>query len=105
MQLPQSPEVLDSDTLLRSLHASTYLANTRTLAWLISKNGGHALRAENETEVLDLFQCEVYTAQNITDQTIKLLWIFCQTRTCDEYQTLIDVIENIYEIKNIEKRF
>ncbi|MCP4613225.1 MAG: hypothetical protein GY845_31425 [Planctomycetes bacterium] len=103
-QLEKSPEVLDSNTLLYSLHASTYLANTRTLAWLITKNGRPAFRAENKDELLDLLQREVKTAQNITDQTTKLLWIFCQTQTCDEYQTLADVIENINEIKRIEKK-
>ncbi|MCP4256958.1 MAG: hypothetical protein GY774_05435 [Planctomycetes bacterium] len=103
-QVRKSPEIIDSEVLLYSLHASTYLANTRALAWLITKNGGHAIRAENEAEVLDLFHREVKTAQKITDQTTKLLWIFCQTQTCDEYQALVDIIENINEIENIEKK-
>lgn len=103
-QLVKSPEVLDSNTLLYSLHVSTYLANTRTLAWLITKNGRSAFKAENDDELLDLFQREVKIAQNITDQTTRLFWIFYQTQTCDEYQTLIDIVENIYEIIHIEKK-
>jgi hypothetical protein len=103
-KLVKSPETLDSDMLLYSLHASTYLTNTRILSWLIIKNGKSIFRAENKDELLGLFQREVKTAQNITDQTTKLLWTFYQVQTCDEYQTLIDIIENIYEIMNIEKK-
>lgn len=105
--LKKSSMELDADTLLYSLHASTFLANTRTLAWLGIKNGKHVskFKAEHETEVLVLLQTEVNSTNILTNKTIKLLLASCQNQPCDEYSQLMDdVIENIGEIMNIEKR-
>ncbi|MCK4823291.1 hypothetical protein KA005_46490, partial [bacterium] len=105
--LKKSSRELNADTLLYSLHASTFLANTRTLAWLGIKNGKHVskFKAEHETEVLVLLQTEVNSTNILTNKTIELFWASRQNQPCDEYSQLMDdVIENIGEIMNIEKR-
>jgi len=103
-QLRQSPDALDSDTLLYSLHASRYLAYTRTLVWFSINNGKDSLRPEDKTALSALLQIESYTANNLTGKIIELLWT-SQSESCGECQGLVDeIIEDIDKITSIEKR-
>ena len=103
-QTRKSPEGLDSRTLLYSLHAGTYLANTRTLAWLSVMNGKLQLSAEDKAEVLALLQTEVNTANKLTEHIIRL-FAASENQPCEEFDMLMDhVIEEITAIKDIEER-
>ena len=96
---------LDGELLLYSLHASVYLANTRTLAWFTIKNGRSVFTAEDEAAVLDVLLMEVNTASELTNKNINLLWRSYQGQPCEEYpQLLDDAIEDIHEIMRIEER-
>ena len=96
---------MDGELLLYSLHASIYLANTRTLAWFAIKNGRSAFTAEDEAKTLDVLLSEVNTANKLTNKTISLLWRSNRGQPCDEYpQLLDDAIEDIHEIMHIEKK-
>jgi len=102
-QVRKSPEELDSGTLLCSLHAGTYLANTRTLAWFSINDGKHLFRPEDKTVVLALLQTEVNTANKLTGKIIELLRTI-QSKPCGECQGLVDkVVEDISAIMNSEK--
>lgn len=99
-----SSKELDSRMLLYSLHASVYLANTRTLAWLSMAKGKHVFKAEDETAILALLQNQVNTANNLTKETIKLFRT-AQGQPCDKHwESLERLIENINEITGVEKR-
>ncbi|MBW7989231.1 MAG: hypothetical protein FVQ84_04335 [Planctomycetes bacterium] len=103
-QLRQLPDALDSDTLLYSIHASRYLANTRTLVWLSINNGKAPLRSVDKAALSALLLTESYTANNLTGKIIKLLWT-SQSESCGECQGLVDeIIEDIDKITSIEKR-
>ncbi|MEE9371168.1 MAG: FecR domain-containing protein [Sedimentisphaerales bacterium] len=102
-QVRKSPEELDSGTLLCSLHAGTYLANTRTLAWFSINDGKHLFRPEDKTVVLALLQTEVNTANKLTGKIIELLRM-SQSEPCGECQGLVDkVVEDISAIMSSEK--
>ena len=103
-QVRKSSEALDSGTLLSSLHAGTYLANTRTLAWFSINNGRHALRPEDKSPVLDLLQTEVNTANELIGRVISLFAASAE-QPCDECQGMLDgIIEAISTITSIEER-
>ncbi len=102
-QVRKSPEELDSGTLLYALHAGTYLANTRTLAWFSINDGKHLFRLEDKTVVLALLQTEVNTANNLAGKIIELLRM-SQSEPCGECQGLVDkIIKEINEIMSSEK--
>ena len=95
-------EKLDSGTLLCSLHFSTYLTNTRILAWLGLKNAALASGNPQKASVLPLLQTQVNTANELTGRIIRLFAI--SNVPCEEYQTLIDgIITHIDTITNLEK--
>ncbi len=97
---------MDADTLLYSLHAGVYLANTKTLAWLSAVNGKDSLVVSDKTKVLALLQSEVNTANELTNKIIRLLWRSHQGQPCDKYpQLLDDVIEDLRELMSFEKMF
>jgi hypothetical protein len=105
-QVHQSPASLNSGTLLYSLHASIYLANTRTLAWFSINNGQKFFEPEDKTSVLALLQTEVNTANKLTERIIELLQT-SQSQPCDvnEYHRLVnEVIDYISSIMNVEER-
>ncbi len=103
-QLRQSPDALDSDTLLYSLHAGRYLANTRTLVWFSINNGRYTLKPGDKIAFLALLEEEFDTANNLTGKIIELLWT-SQSESCGECQGLVDeIIEDIDKITSIEKR-
>ncbi len=103
-QLRQSPDAMDSDTLLYSLHAGRYLANTRTLVWFSINNGKYILRPKDKTALSALLLTESYTANNLTGKIIELLWT-SQSESCGECQGLFDeIIEDIDKITSIEQR-
>ncbi len=101
----KTPKELNGGLLLYSLHASVYLANTRTLVWFTIKNGQYTFTAEDEAGALEVLLSEVNTTNELTNKTIRLLWRSHQGQPCDKYpQLLDDVIEDIREIMRIEKR-
>jgi len=103
-QVRKSSEALDSGTLLSSLHAGTYLANTRTLTWFSINNGRHALRPEDKSPVLDLLQTEVNTANELIGHVISLFAASAE-QPCDECQGMLDgIIEGISTITSSEER-
>jgi hypothetical protein len=55
----KSSKESDTDTILYSLNASIYLANTRTLIWLCVKNGHPGCEAQERANLLSLLQEEV----------------------------------------------
>jgi len=102
-QVRKSLEELDSGALLCSLHADTYLANTRTLAWFSINDGKHLFRPEDKTAILALLQTEVNTANKLTGKIIELLRM-SQSEPCGECQGLVDkVVEDISAIMSSEK--
>jgi len=103
-QLRQSPDAMDSDTLLYSLHACRYLTNTRTLAWLTINSSKDTLRPEDKIALSALLQTEFYTANSLTGKIIELIWT-SHSESCGECQGLVDeIIEDIDKITSIEKR-
>ena len=103
-QMRKSTETPDSGTILSSIHAGAYLANTRTLAWFSINNGRHALRPEDENQVLDLLQTEVNTANELIGRVIGLFAASAE-QPCDECHGMLDgIIEGISTITSIEER-
>ncbi|MBN2591227.1 MAG: FecR domain-containing protein [Sedimentisphaerales bacterium] len=95
---------LNSDILLYSLHAGTYLTNTRILIWLYIVNEKTNLTPENKANILALLQNEVNEAEKIKENIIRLFTISenCQ---CEEFNVLIDrLIESLTEIMECEER-
>lgn len=103
-QALKSQEVPDSEMLLYSLHAGTYLANTRTLAGLSLINDKLNLPSKDKAEILALLQTEVNTANKLTEHIIRL-FAASENQPCGEFDKLMDqVIEEITGIMNIEER-
>jgi len=100
----KSKESLDSDLLLYSLLASTYLANTRTLIWLYIANESTELTSKDKAELLSLLQSEVNETGKIKEYMIRLFTI-SKNCSCEEFSVLIDkVIDSLVEIKEIEEK-
>jgi len=55
----KSSKELDTDTILYSLNASIYLANTRTLIWLCVKNDRFGCKAQEKAHLLSLLEEEI----------------------------------------------
>jgi hypothetical protein len=93
----------DSATLLYSLHASVYLANTRTLVWLSISNGKTDVSDRERANILASLQTEVNTAAELTGRIIRL-FAGVEDQPCDECQMLLNgIVENITKITEIEK--
>jgi hypothetical protein len=100
----KSHEELDPAALLRSLHASTYLANTRTLLWFSVKRRELTLRPKDRAEVLALLQAEVDAANNVATEVIRLLWV-CRIWSCTPYRKSVQkVMQNLKAVMNAEER-
>jgi ferric-dicitrate binding protein FerR (iron transport regulator) len=95
---------VDPPALRQSLHASAYLTNARTLAWLCVRNGLVPCRAEARTDLLDLLESQVKTAHNgILLITIRLM-MAAQEPCSPEYIKLVEqMCENIEAIYNYER--
>ena len=99
----KSKESLNSDILLYSLHASTYLANTRTLLWLYITNEETNLTSEHKADLLALLQNEVNEAQKIKEYILRLFTI-SEKCPCEEFNKLVEkVIDSLNVITEIEK--
>ncbi|MBN1187147.1 MAG: FecR domain-containing protein, partial [Bacteroidales bacterium] len=93
---------LDSDILLYSLHAGTYLANTRTLIWFYIANEKTDLISENKANLLALLQDEVNEAEKFKEYIIRLFTI-SENCPCEEFNEIIEkVIDSLTEIMEIE---
>ncbi|KPL25088.1 MAG: hypothetical protein AMJ75_01915, partial [Phycisphaerae bacterium SM1_79] len=100
----KSSEGSASSALLYSLHASTYLANTRTLVWLGLRNSTQALEKADKPEMLRLLEYQVNEAESLAKEVVNQLRMSHEGRPCDEYPQLIsDVIRNIRELMRIER--
>ena len=100
-QARKSQESPDAGTLLSSLHAAVYLANTRTLAWMSVVNGDGGLPAGDKA--LTLLQTEVNTANELAGRIIRL-FVGPVNQPCNPYQDQLDgIIDRINTIQNIEK--
>jgi ferric-dicitrate binding protein FerR (iron transport regulator) len=93
----------DSHTLLYSIHAGAYLANTRTLAGLSPMNGNIDLPPDDKAKVLALLQTEVNTAYELGGRVMRL-FVASEDQPCDECQALLDsIVERISTIRGVEK--
>lgn len=102
-KLRKSQTQPDSRTLLYSIHAGAYLANTRTLAGLSLMNGNASLPAEDKAKVLALLQTEVNTVYELGGRVMRLL-VASEDQPCDECRGLLDgIIEDIGTIMSIER--
>jgi hypothetical protein len=102
-QLRKSQKPSDSGTLLYSLHASVYLANTRTLVWLSLMNGKIDVPQVDKAGVMALLETEVNTANGLTGRVIRLFALSGEL-PCDESRRLLDgVVEDIRKIADVEK--
>ncbi|MFC1780852.1 FecR domain-containing protein [Planctomycetota bacterium] len=102
-QLQKSSQAPDSGTLLYSLHAGTYLTNTRTLAWLYIANEKPSISDEDKGQVQALLQSQVNTANELTNLVIRL-FAASKNQPCEELNTLINqIIGSITAIMDIEE--
>ncbi len=103
-QLRKAGKSPDSGLLLYSLHAGTYLVNTRTLAWLYIANENTGLTSEDKANLLTLLQNEVNETEKIKEYIIRLFTI-SENCPCEEFNVLIDkVIDSLTEIMEIEEK-
>ncbi|MFC1781164.1 FecR domain-containing protein, partial [Planctomycetota bacterium] len=103
-KLRNTTKAPDSATLLYSLHACTYLTNTRILAWLYIANDKTDFSAEDKEQVLDLLQSQVNTANELTSRVIRL-FAASENQPCEELNVLIEqVADNLALLIDIEKR-
>ncbi len=92
-----SSKELDWGTLLYSLHASTYLINTKTLVWLNVKNDTFTCDVKDRSKLLLLLHEEVQAACNCVE-TLKLA-ATPQHKSCSpEY---LEVLKHILKNTNV----
>ena len=97
-----SPGTLSATLLLNSLHAATYLANTRTLVWLYTRHVGDDPDPDDPARLSDLLRRDVGIANDLITQFIQLL-AAPYDHACEEYRQLLQAIQqNITEIAHIE---
>jgi ferric-dicitrate binding protein FerR (iron transport regulator) len=102
-KMQKSSNTPDSQTVLYSLHAGVYLANTRTLAWLCLTNNKIDISPTDRAEILTALHTEVETANELSSRVIRL-FAGVEDQPCDECRTLLTgIIENITTITGIEK--
>jgi hypothetical protein len=90
------------DILLYSLHAATYLANTRSLLWFGVKSGRVAVGAKDKERVLALLRSQVRAANSLAGNMIQLLWT-SYDRPCEGYWELSrNVTDNLTAIITAE---
>ncbi len=88
-----------------SLHASVYLSETRTLAWLAASKDQIVVTAIEKAELLKLLEQEIKAASGCVNQFKQLFACGDSPNACDEYeyrQLLQGVIVNIKEITSAE---
>ena len=100
----KSSEGLASSVLLQSLHASTYLANTRTLVWLSIKTGTQSFKEIDETGLLELLQSDVNISNSLTRKVVNLVVKSQRQPYCEYPEPAEEMIEDISAIASIEKR-
>ena len=98
----KSQKPIDAQTLFSSLHAVTYLVNTRTLAWLYITNENIGFTANEKAEILELLQSEVNAAIELNEHIIRL-FAASENLSCGDFNTLVEnVIDSVTEIMGIE---
>ena len=103
-QTRKSQNSIDSSLLVYSLHASTYLTNTRTLIWLYIANEKTELTPESKADLSALLQNEVNEAEKIKEYILRLFTI-SENCPCEEFNILIDkAIKSITVIMELEER-
>jgi ferric-dicitrate binding protein FerR (iron transport regulator) len=77
----------DPAILLYSLHAATYLANTRTMLWFEVKGDRVPVAPHDKDRLLALLDTQVEAANTLAGNVIKLLWT-SYDRPCEGYREL-----------------
>ncbi|MHC4154682.1 MAG: FecR domain-containing protein [Planctomycetota bacterium] len=91
------------DILFYSLHAATYLANTKTLLWLAVNAGQVTVPPNDRDRLLAMLQSQVEAANSLVGNIIKLLWT-SHNRPCEGYWELSkNVTDDITAIITAEK--
>ena len=75
------------DILLYSLHAATYLANTRTMLWFEVKGDRIPVAPHDKDRLLALLDAQVEAANTLAGNIIQLLWA-SYDRPCEGYWEL-----------------
>ena len=96
-QARQSGKLTYSNLILDSLHASVYLAKTRTLLWL------SATKNNEDDKILNLLEEQITKANEMTVQVFEL--INCDENKCMSRspEIIVNIEENISAIAGIEK--
>jgi len=79
---------------LCSIRASVYLADTRTLAWLCTRNNTLACEAEEKQELLSVLQRQIEASRDSLQQAVQLM-IPVERRCSMRYSLLERLIEDI----------
>ena len=90
-----------------SLHASVYLVETRTLAWLAASKDQIAVTAIEKAKLLKLLEQEIKAASSCVNQFTQLFTHGDPSKPCDEderRQSLQCVAVNIEEITSAEEK-
>lgn len=94
---------VDGPTLLNSIHASVYLANTRILTWLCISNGKYEIPARDKAKLLSQLETQYQEAHKLTNTLIRLL-AEGQGCPCERYSQLLkNAIEGIDALTTIEQ--
>lgn len=102
-----SASQVSAKLLTYSLHASVYLAETRTLAWLAVNNDQIALNEIEKQRAATLLEQEIRVASNCVKQFKQMFASSYSSSACDEdkqRKTLQGVIENVEQIIEIDKK-
>jgi len=83
----------DPAILLYSLHAATYLANTRTLLWFEVKGDRVPVAPHDKDHLLALLDTQVEAANSLAGNIIQLLWT-SQDRPCEGYSEFSGNVTN-----------
>jgi ferric-dicitrate binding protein FerR (iron transport regulator) len=101
-QARSASEELNTETLLYSLHAGCYIANTRTLVWLCIRNNTLAVNRKDKAKLLSLLEDQVNTANRLLQITLQAMTV--SERTCVvEMATLSEQIGCLVRLYDIEK--
>ncbi len=99
-----SPGSLSSNLLLGSLHAGTYLLNTRALIWLSMKDAEKRTGSDDNGPLCELLYDQVTVAGGLVEKFLLLL-AAAYDQPCDEYWALMDAIhQDISRLLTLEQR-
>jgi hypothetical protein len=97
----KSPSEANVGAYLSSMRASAYLADTRTLAWLCTKNNILACKAEAKQELLSVLQRQIEASRDSLQQAVQLM-IPAEQRCSTRYLLLERLTESIGIITSCE---